>query len=153
MSAKGLEVIDHTVQETHMWINETRDRLGWTEHRDAMRFLRVVLRTLRDQLPHDEMAQFSAQLPLLIRGMFFEAWQPHRTPVKDNSAEGFIAAVETDVGQVAEYRGTEDITTVLSVLQNRISEGEIADVLANLSPDIRALWPAMDMQQKQSGLV
>lgn len=141
MSAKGLEVIDHTVQETHVWINETRDRLGWTEHRDAMRFLRVVLRTLRDHLPVQEMAQFSAQLPLLIRGMFFEYWQPHQTPIKDKSAAGFIAAIEADVGLVAEYRGIEDITTVLRVLCHRISEGEIADVLANLSPEIVALWP------------
>ncbi|WP_156477437.1 hypothetical protein [Falsihalocynthiibacter arcticus] len=31
MSAQGLEVIDHTVQLTHEWINELRDRLAWEQ--------------------------------------------------------------------------------------------------------------------------
>ena len=50
MSAQGLEVIDHTVQLTHEWINEVRDRLGWSSSRDAMRLLRVTLVQLRDHL-------------------------------------------------------------------------------------------------------
>ncbi|MGO4910362.1 DUF2267 domain-containing protein [Pseudorhodobacter sp. W20_MBD10_FR17] len=80
MSAQGLEVIDHTVQLTHEWINELRERLDWSSSRDALRLLRITLVQIRNHLGHDEVAQLSAQMPLLIRGMFFEGWQPSHTP-------------------------------------------------------------------------
>jgi uncharacterized protein (DUF2267 family) len=141
MSAQGLEVIDHTVQLTHEWINELRDRLDWTSSRDALRLLRVTLAQIRDHLGHNEVAQLSAQLPLLIRGMFFEGWRPAHTPVHDRSADHFIAAITAKVADVVEWRGTDDIKTVFVVLCARISEGEIADIKAGLPTAIRHLWP------------
>lgn len=141
MSAQGLEVIDHTVQLTHEWINELRDRLDWTSSRDALRLMRVTLAQVRDHIGHDELAQLSAQMPLLVRGMFFEGWSPSHTPIKDRSAETFVAAISDQVSEVQEWRGPEDITAVFQTLNARISEGEIADVKANLPKHIRALWP------------
>lgn len=141
MSAQGLEVIDHTVQLTHEWINELRERLDWTSSRDALRLLRVTLTQIRDHISHEELAQLSAQMPLLVRGMLFEGWIPAHTPVKQRSAEAFVDAIADQVSEVQEWRGEQDITTVFKVLNARISEGEIADVKANLPKHIRALWP------------
>lgn len=141
MSAKGLQVIDHTVQQTHEWINELTGRLDWSSPHDALRLLRVTLHQVRDHLAADEIAQLSAQLPLLIRGMFFEGWVPSHSPVKQRHAEPFIAEIERHVGNVLEYRGPEDIGTVFKLLNARISRGEVADVRANLPSSIRALWP------------
>ncbi len=141
MSAQGLEVIDHTVQLTHEWINELRERLDWFSSQDALRLLRVTLQQIRDHISHEEVAQLSAQMPLLVRGMFFEGWRPSHTPVKDRGADIFLAAIEERVGNVQEWRGSEDITCVLEMLNARISEGEIADVKANLPKRIRDLWP------------
>lgn len=141
MSAQGLEVIDRTVQLTHEWINELRERLDWTRSRDALRLLRVTLVQIRDQLGHDEMAQLAAQMPLLIRGMYFEGWRPSQTPVRDRTADSFVAAIEAQVGAVQDWRGAQDIAAVFRTLDNRISEGEIRDVKAGLPQAIRALWP------------
>jgi uncharacterized protein (DUF2267 family) len=141
MSAQGLEVIDHTVQLTHEWINELCDRLGWTSRRDALRLLRVTLCQIRDHLGHAEVAQFSAQMPLLVRGMFFEGWTPAHTPVRDRRAEHFLAAIGAQLGDVAGWRGDDDIVAVFRTLNNRISEGEIADVKAGLPAAIRQMWP------------
>lgn len=141
MSAQGLEVIDHTVQLTHEWINELRDRLDWYSSRDALRLMRVTLAQIRDHITHEELAQLSAQMPLLIRGMLFEGWTPAHTPVKDRSADTFVAMIEDQVSRVQEWRGIEDISAVFEMLNSRISDGEIADVKANLPKHIRALWP------------
>jgi uncharacterized protein (DUF2267 family) len=141
MSAKGLEVIDSTVQKTYEWINECRDRLDWNSDRDALRLLRVTLHQIRDRVPVNEAAQFSAQLPVLIRGMFFEGWQPHLVPLPDRRASDLIRAIEHHVGDVVEYRGEQDIVTVFKLLNSRITSGEIKDIRANLPEDIRALWP------------
>ncbi|MBJ3763697.1 DUF2267 domain-containing protein [Maribius pontilimi] len=141
MSAQELEVIDHTVQLTHEWINELRDRLGWTSSRDALRLLRQTMTQIRDHLGHDEVAQFAAQMPLLIRGMFYEGWRPSHTPVRERKAEDFIAAVGERLDDMQDWRGVEDIVAVFRTLDNRISEGELRDVKAGLPRQIRDLWP------------
>lgn len=141
MSAQGLEVIDHTVQLTHEWIKELRERLDWSSSRDALRLMRVTLAQIRDHISHEEVAQLGAQMPLLVRGMYYEGWSPARTPSPDRSAETFLAAIEERMDDVQEWRGTKDIQAVFRLLEARISDGELADVKANLPRHIRDLWP------------
>ncbi|MBM2576342.1 DUF2267 domain-containing protein [Jannaschia sp. Os4] len=142
MSAQDLEVIDHTVQLTHEWVNELRERLGWPSSRDAMRLMRTVLSELRDRLPHAEVADLAAQMPLLIRGMYYEGWQPARTPVHDRSADAFEAAVAARLGRVEGYRGHADIAAVFATLANRMTEGELRQARAALPRGVRDLWDA-----------
>lgn len=142
MSAQGLQVIDHSVQLTHEWINELADRLDWSSKRSALRLLRVVLQHLRDHLLPDELAHLSAQLPLLIRGMLFEGWVPKRTPIKERSVEAFVGFIETQLGETEEYRGPADIRSVFDLLNARVSRGEIEDIRASLPMAIRDLWPS-----------
>lgn len=141
MAAQGLTVIDHTNQVTHEWINELTERLDWTHQKDALRLLRFTLQRIRDHLMLDECAQFSAQLPILIRGMFFEGWVPKRTPLKERHANQFFAAIEEHVAEMSEYRGHEDIQSVFKLLNAHISRGEIEDIRAALPGEIRSYWP------------
>jgi len=67
MSATGLEVLDRTWHKTHEWVNDLRDRLGWSSDRDALRLLRATLHQIRDRVHVNETAQLSAQLPIMIR--------------------------------------------------------------------------------------
>ena len=142
MSAQGLEVIDHTVHITHEWINELAARLGWSSKRNALRLMRNTLQHLRDHMLVNETAQFSAQLPLLIRGMFFEGWVPKHTPIKERRAETFVGVISAGMDESSEYRGEEDIKCVFDLLNARLSTGEVEDVRAGLSEDIRAIWPS-----------
>ena len=141
MSATGLEVLDRTWHKTHEWVNDLRDRLGWSSDRDALRLLRATLHQIRDRVHVNETAQLSAQLPIMIRGMFFEGWQPHLVPLPGRRAGDFISAIEHHVGDMMEFRGQQDIITVLKLLNARISPGQINDIRGNLPEDIRALWP------------
>jgi uncharacterized protein (DUF2267 family) len=70
MSAAGLESIDHTVQLTHIWINDLDSRLGWENKHRSYRLLRTVLQALRDWLPVNEAVGLSAQL----------RWRPGTAP-------------------------------------------------------------------------
>ncbi len=142
MSTQGLEVIDHTVHVTHEWINELAGRLDWSSKRSTLRLLRTTLHHIRDHLLVDELAQFSAQLPLLIRGMFFEGWVPKRTPGKARHAEDFVHSIEAKLGEAQEYRGAQDIRCVFDLLNAHLSEGEIEDIRASLPAEIRELWSA-----------
>ncbi len=142
MTAQGLEVIDHSVQLAHEWINELAERLDWSSKRNAMRLMRITLARVRDHLMPDEVAQLSAQLPLLIRGFFFEGWIPKKTPIKERHVEDFMAFIGTKMDDVQEYRGQADIKCVFDLLNARISRGEVEDVRASLPADLRAMWDA-----------
>lgn len=142
MSAQDLKMIDHSVQLTHEWINDMAGRLGWVSKRSALRLLRVTLHAVRDHLQVAEVAHLSAQLPLMIRGIYFEGWSPKPTPNKDRHAYEFVGAISGHLDDTEEFRGREDIKCVFELLNARISAGEIEDVRANLPNEIRALWPA-----------
>jgi uncharacterized protein (DUF2267 family) len=140
MSTVGLEGIDHTVQLTHGWINELDAMLGWNDKARSYRLLRSVLQALRDWLPVNESADFAAQLPNLLRGVYYEHWRPAATPVKQRSKADFLARVDhAFVGDPIAYTA-EAVSIAFQFLSTKIAAGEIADVRHALPADVRALW-------------
>jgi uncharacterized protein (DUF2267 family) len=87
----GLEALDHAVQVTRVWINHLDERLGWENKPRAYRLLKAVLHGLRDWLQINESAHFAAQLPELLRGVYYEQWRPAIVPVKKRSKADFLA--------------------------------------------------------------
>ena len=142
MSAQGLEVIDETVHHTHEWINELADRIETPDRRRALRLLRGVLRAIRDHLPHEAAAHLSAQLPLLVRGFYWEGWRPARTPVHPRGRAGFLEAVTRFYDPEAGFPLEADVEEVFRLLSHRVSAGEIADIRRALPEDLRESWPA-----------
>lgn len=142
MTAQGLDVIDHSVHLTHEWINELAARLGWSSKRSTLRLMRITLHRIRDHLQVDEVAQVSAQLPILVRGFFFEGWVPKHTPIRERHAPDFIAFIAGQMSDAEEFRGQDDIKCVFDLLNARISRGEVEDIRANLPAGLRDMWPA-----------
>src|SRR5437762_2776725 len=95
MSEHGLEIIESSAQKTHQWIAGIAEA-AQLEKRDAYKALRAVLQTMRDRLPLDDAVHFAAQLPLFLRGLFYEGWQPSRVPIK-MSREEFLTAVDEKI--------------------------------------------------------
>ncbi|HET7252249.1 MAG TPA: DUF2267 domain-containing protein [Xanthobacteraceae bacterium] len=140
MSAAGLESIEHTVHVTHTWINELDELLGWSNKSRSYRLLRSVLQALRDWLPVNEAADFAAQLPNLLRGVYYEQWRPATTPVKPRSKSDFLGRIDhAFVGDPILH--TEDAVRItFRFLSTKIAAGEIADIKHALPADLRALW-------------
>lgn len=141
MSAIGLESIDHTVQLTHVWINDLDARLGWENKHRSYRLLRTVLQTLRDWLRVEEAAGLGAQLPELLRGVYYEHWRPAATPIKKRSKTDFIARIDAGFRTDPIVFTPDAISAVFELLSDKITPGEIAQVHHALPADIRALWP------------
>jgi uncharacterized protein (DUF2267 family) len=139
MSQTGLPAFDSTIQTTNVWLNEIMDRMGWQDKHRAYHALRAVLHVLRDRLPVEQAAALGAQLPMLIRGFYYEGWHPHGKPLKEH-ADAFLAhigaAFRDDLG-VGPQRVTSE---VLQVLSSHVTSGEIENIKHSLPAELRDLW-------------
>jgi uncharacterized protein (DUF2267 family) len=140
MSITGLEVFDTTVHKTNSWLKELMQELHRDDRRKAYLALRATLHVLRDRLTVEVVAQLGAQLPMLVRGFYYEGWDPTRTPMKLRDREEFLGLIRE------EFRADETLNpeliarAVFTVLANRVTEGEIEDVKHILPTEIRQLW-------------
>ena len=141
MSMTGLDVFDRTVHKTNNWLNELMEVLGWQDRHKAYLALRVTLHTLRDRLTVEEVAQLAAQLPMLIRGFYYEGWDPTGKPLKERSKEEFLARIEEYFSGDDPVDPEQVARAVFTVLSNRVTEGEIEDVKHVLPAEIEDLWP------------
>lgn len=98
------------------------------------------MHTLRDRLPVDDAAHLAAQLPLLIRGIFFDGWRPAAVPVK-LSREEFLVAVSEKIVAAQVIDPVQITRDVLGVIAAEISPGEAEKIRHILSKDLQKLWP------------
>ncbi len=140
MTATGLRAIETTVQKTGVWIKELMAELGTDDPQFAYQVLRAVLHTLRDRLLINEAAALGAQLPMLIRGIYYEGWHPAGTPVKERHKEGFLLRVREQFQYKPGIDAEKMVRAVFRVLARRIADGEIEDIKLMLPEELRELW-------------
>jgi uncharacterized protein (DUF2267 family) len=150
MTPNSVEGLDTTVHKTYEWLRDIAIELGVDNRRHAYLALRGTLHAVRDFLPLDESAQLSAQLPMLVRGIYFEGWDPSKTPERDRSVERFLSRVEGALERAQwneEYpiNAEQAARAVLRVLSDRVSGGEMDQVRRVMPGSIRDLWPAMSV--------
>jgi uncharacterized protein (DUF2267 family) len=140
MSATGLDVFDRTIHKTNVWLKDLMDLTESTDRHEAYLALRAALHALRDRLTVEEASQFAAQLPMLIRGFFYESWDPTGKPLKERHREQFLAHVGRELG-ACPWDPEQAVRAVFQLLVNRITAGEIRDIEQVLPHEIRDLWP------------
>src|SRR4051812_47850600 len=137
-AAAHLAVLDRSVEKANIWINDVAEELEG-DRREGYRALRAYLHTLRDRLPAGENAQLAAQLPLLIRGVFWEGWQPNRTPLHYRDPVEFAERVRREAGLVGDTEAWFAVEAVARVLRRHVSEGEIEDIVHSLPGSLQGL--------------
>lgn len=139
-----VDVIGRNVEKTHIWLRELADELGYDNERDAYRVLRAYLHTLRDRLTVNEAAQLAAQLPELIRGIFYEGWVPAHVPQTYRQPEEFLRRVAEEGVLAGETEASFACDGMARLLARHISEGELEDVIAVLPEPLRPFVRATD---------
>ncbi|MFN8163384.1 MAG: DUF2267 domain-containing protein [Solirubrobacterales bacterium] len=132
-------IIDRSAEKAHAWLNDVAEQLGTDDHRQAYRVLRAYLHALRDRLPVDEAAQLAAQLPLLIRGIYYDGWNPSSTPVHYRDLAAFLDRIAADASLEGETAASYAVSAMTVVLRRHISPGEIDDVRATLPEELRPI--------------
>lgn len=119
--------IAHGVQQIQEWLKELRDN-------------RNVLHQLRDRLTPDEAIELGAQLPVIVRGLYYEGWRPSRTPQKVRTKQAFLD--EVTIKMLPRRLPPESVVKdVFALVAHHCDPGEVGDVIAQLPSEIKALWP------------
>jgi uncharacterized protein (DUF2267 family) len=144
MTTASLDVFDRTLHETNEWLKDLMYEMGWEDRHLAYKSLRAALHALRDRLTPEEAAHLSAQMPMLVRGLYYEGWKPSDAPEKIRDKESFLARVKEklDGATTAGQMDIEMLTrAVFKLVRHRISEGEVDDIISELPKEIAELWP------------
>lgn len=143
MSASGLAVFDDTVQTTNIWLKDLMERLSLDDRRDAYRSLRVTLHALRDRLPVNTAVALAAQLPMLVRGFYYEGWRPSACPTHEKTESEFVESLAEAFDFTEDDHEPKRIASaVFGLLMDKLSPGEIDHVQSCLPYHINNLWPA-----------
>lgn len=145
MSANGLEVFDKTLETTHIWLGEIMEDIG-PDRQVAWKVLSVVLHKLRDRLPIGVAAHLGAQLPLLVRGVYYDQFQPSRLPTECNSREEFVAEVAEWLSDTRPVDPDLAVRAVFGVLSRHVSEGQINHVKEALPRSLRQSWETAEQR-------
>jgi uncharacterized protein (DUF2267 family) len=142
MSATGLEVFDKTLHTTNTWLKEIMEALGPDRH-VAWHVLGAVLRAVRDRIPVELSAHLSAELPLLVRGLYYDRWRPAAPPERYRSLDEFLDILAYDLSSTRPVDPQDAAIAVFTVLTRHVPAGQVEKVRHALPEDIRALWPEM----------
>lgn len=150
MSATGLEVFDRTLQTTNTWLGEIMEALG-PDRQMAWKVLSVVLHRLRDRLPIELAAHLGSQLPLLVRGIYYDQYQPARQPSGCNNLEQFVEEVHERLSSTRRVDPRAAVHAVFGVLSRHVPRGQIEKVQAALPADLRASWRIIEAASLTTG--
>lgn len=137
MTHTKLSALDRSIEKTNIWINELEQELGTDDRKYAYRLLRAYLHALRDRITVDEAAQLGAQLPDLIRGIYYEGWNPSETPRTYRHFSSFLNQIAEEAALHGETEASVGASATTRVLRRHVSAGELDDIFAILPQDVR----------------
>jgi uncharacterized protein (DUF2267 family) len=139
MAELDLPIIDKTVHKTRLWLDDVMAATETMDRARAYRALRAVLHALRDNLDVEGAARFAAQMPLLVRGLYYEGWRPGAAARRCAKAADFVGLVAAEFGDFPTMDLERVCRGVFRVLRTFVSAGEMSAVVQALAPEVRRL--------------
>jgi uncharacterized protein (DUF2267 family) len=141
MSTMGLKVFDSTVQETNHWLKLMMGELGCDDRQASFNALRAALHAIRDRVGVDNAAHLGAQLPMLLRGAYYEGWRPALTPTRERHLEDFIDHVAAGLERDGRTNPAEAARACFAVMGRCIDSGELMKLRRALPHEVLNLLP------------
>jgi uncharacterized protein (DUF2267 family) len=143
MSLSGIDAFDRSLHETNVWLKDLKSRLGTEDSHVAYGVLRAGLHALRDRIGPENAVHLGAQLPMLLRGLYYEGWRLAATPTRERHRAQFLEHVGRELRGQGAIDPETAIRAVFEVLWDRIDAGEVAKVIDLFPAELRELWPRL----------
>jgi uncharacterized protein (DUF2267 family) len=150
VSASGLDVFDRTLQTTHIWLNEITAATG-SDREAAWRLLGAVLRAIRDRVPLELAVHLGAELPILVRGAYYDQWRPEIRCEHYRTLDEFLDRVDAGLGETRAVDPQEASRAVFDVLSRHLPEGQVRKVCNALPEGVRSLWQRGPVSDERGG--
>jgi uncharacterized protein (DUF2267 family) len=137
----GIHIFDSASQEGNLWLKGMMERLVTDDPQVAYLGLRSTLHTLRDRIGPEPSVHLGAQLPMLIRGLFYEGWRLTGTPTRERHVEDFLARVQALLPDNLHKDAERLVRATFALLTAKLTAGEVAKVMKALPEALRDLWP------------
>jgi uncharacterized protein (DUF2267 family) len=141
MSTTGLDTFDRTIHETNHWLRIVMTELKTDNRRQAYAALRAGLHALRDRIGPENAVHFGAQLPILLRGVYYEGWRPSETPTRERRLDDFLAYVESLLGSGNGVDPAEALRASFAAIAESVPFTEVIKLVNVLPRDLKILWP------------
>ena len=141
MSANGLEIFDQAAHEANEWLRIVMAHLNTANRRQAYVALRASLHALRDRIGPELAVHFGAQLPVLLRGVFYEGWRPAETPTRERRLDDFLAYVESILGSKSGLDPADAVRAGFAAIAWSVSPAEVLRLIDVLPYELKSLWP------------
>lgn len=140
MSHSAITAFETTYQTTNTWLGELMDQLHWEDKHRAYIALRAVLHGLRDRLCVDDVVALGAQLPMLVRGFYYDGWHPSGKPNRQRSVEEFLSHISDNLRIDGSIDARQVTHEVFALLKKHVTKGEIHSLQAVLPGSFQELW-------------
>ena len=141
MAATGVDVFDRSIQETNVWLKAIMRELATDDRHLACTALRATLHALRDRIGPENAVHLGAQLPTLIRGLYYEGWHMAGTPTRERHKADFLEHVAWTFAGRKGIESEQVARAVFNVMWEKVDPGEVAKVINMLPETLRELWP------------
>jgi len=133
--------LDTAVRTTEHWVDDLMRRLGWRDRERVYRALLAALHALRDVLGRDEAVYLGAQLPALLRGLYYEGWHPGERPTTI-SRGAFLERIHDGLHRDPGVDAEQVARCFFALLAARLPASEIEDAKAATPHELHNLWPS-----------
>ncbi|NYF58760.1 DUF2267 domain-containing protein [Micromonospora purpureochromogenes] len=142
MAEQLKSAFESSLEKTNLMLKDIEQAYGWPKEQRNQSYcaLRTVLHLLRDRMPVQESVEFAAQLPVLVRGIYFDGWKPMDVPIKLNR-DDFLLEVRRHFPYDVEGGTERVVQVVLDALSRHVTPGQWDDVKDTMPSDLQRMMP------------
>lgn len=137
-----MQIFESHLRTANEWLEQLMASLDIPAQEEGrgLHALRAGLHAIRDRLPAHEVLDLAAQLPAMIRGIYFEGWRLENDPARIRDRVAMIERVRKELRPDPRLDPVDVLRAVIELLVAHVSAGELRDVIATLPRSIASLW-------------
>ncbi len=142
MAVGSADTVNSTFEKAHPWLQDLAAAGHFRDEFQAYCGFCTVMHAVRDFLHADAAAHVGAQLPMLIREMYYDRWDPAAVTVAECTIPNFLEYVRLSLNPGCEIDPHTAVHAVFRLLDEKITLGELQNIRQVLPPELCELWPA-----------
>jgi len=139
--------INKYTAEANRFMNEVAAELGDPAELEAAgRVVVAIFHTLRDKLSTEESFHLVSQLPMILKGVYVDGWDPSKQFHRTETLQDFVNELRSHDSNAAardfgdDEQAVRNFQAVIRVMSHYVSDGEMRHIKQQLPRPVAALF-------------